>query len=85
MLWANKRNYQREPECQAGTLLNKDCNSSGLYPKVCCICRKLTLTYKLLKGVFGMKDIDFMCFEKRNRFPQEEVTVYVAGKNLCLV
>ena len=28
------------------------------------VCRKLILTYKFLQGVFGMKDIDFMCFEK---------------------
>ena len=44
VLWANERNYQREPE--GGTLLNKDCTSSELY-QVFCICRKLILTYKL--------------------------------------
>ena len=64
VLWANERNYQREPECQGGTLLNKDCTSSRLYQQVFCTGRKLILTYKLLQGVFGMKDIDFMCFEK---------------------
>ena len=31
-LWANERNYQREPGCQGGILLNKDRTSSGLYP-----------------------------------------------------
>ena len=58
----NERNYQREPECQGGTLLKisilHDC-----FQHVFCTCRKLILTYKLLQGVFGIKDIDYMCFE----------------------
>ena len=34
------------------------------HPTTPCICRKLILTYKLSQGVFRMKDIDVMCFEK---------------------
>ena len=52
VLWTNERNYQREPECQGGTLLNKDCTSlHDFIQQVFCICRKLILTYNLLQGV----------------------------------
>ena len=44
--------------------LTKTALLNGCSQHVSCTCKKLILTYKLLQDVFGMKDIDFICFEK---------------------
>ena len=63
--------YKQTSSVIKGNLSRRNTFEQGLHfflqdciQQVFCTCRKLILTYKLLQGVFGMKGVDFMSFEK---------------------